>query len=128
MLTVLLSNISLIAQDKPYCFTDLEVKEIAYQLESRDILVSDTITYRATISQLNKTLINTKAIVSNQSVILISKSEYINLLESDIIKLQIYGDELESKNSKLQVKIKVYKHALPISLLGGGLLGFLIFK
>ena len=129
MLILSLGNTShLIAQSKPYCFTPLQVKELAYKLESRDLLIRDTIRYRDAIL-LRDDLIYTKdSIIASMESVLSANKYFIGVLQDDVVGLDNENDALRKQNKKLRLKVSFGKYAIPISLGGGVLLGYMLFK
>lgn len=116
------------SQDRPYCFGDSAIKEIAYQIKSRDILLLDTVLYREKIKILENQNTVKDSLIKNTNAIVSIKNYYIGTLESDVQSISRHNDYLVMENSKMKLKLKLCNYAIPISVGGGLILGYLITK
>lgn len=117
MLTVLLGSISTVSaqSDSVYVFTPLEVQEIAYAIESRRILMLDTVDYKEKIKALRLKVSTIDEIVKRKDNILRSKDHYVDILEIDVNNLQLQVESLEKQNNKVIKQNKLLRIAVPIS-------------
>jgi len=125
VLTTLLSNISTAhcqSIDSVYTFTPSEVKEIAYVIESREILKQDTADYLSKISKL-EIKISTLGEISDRLQKMNDKSKtYVSVLEQDVNTL-IDERELLIKNAN---KLEKTNNILKVGIVGALLIGLII--
>ena len=71
---------------------------------------------------------NKDSIIKNQVGMMVNKEIYITALEADVQNLEISDMKLRGQNKKLNFKLKLAKYSIPLSVGGGLLLGYLLFK
>ena len=60
--------------------------------------------------------------------VLSANKYFIGVLQDDVVGLDNENDALRKQNKKLRLKVSFGKYAIPISLGGGVLLGYMLFK
>jgi len=111
------SQIALSQSKTLYSFTETEVKEIAYAIESRKLLMLDTADYISKIKNLEIKVSTTEEIVERVKSKEVAANTYIGVLKEDVDSLIIDRDLLIGRNQKLTKQNKLLSKAIPITVI-----------
>lgn len=116
---ILLTTTSKSQSDSVYFFTPSEVKEIAYRIKSREILMQDTSYLRTRIANLSSQIkfMDSVSILQEKRINQGKVRESIML--TDISSLADERDVFYQKNIKLEKRNKVLKGFLGVSFILG---------
>ena len=109
-----------------YSFNKSDVKQIAYAIESRRILMRDTSEYKKQITSLKLKVRKIEDIISSLNESQGASKNYIDVLEFDIERLKEERDALRDLNRRLEKKNKILRNAVPIGFAIGAVLSLFI--
>ena len=117
------------AQTKSFSFTPTQLKKIAIELESKELLEKDTAAYRFKIRTFELKTRVLDSIISSMIVDANLSSNYIDVIEDDYDNLYVKYKDLGLENKKLRTKVKATRSVgLPLAIAIGAIVGILITK
>lgn len=131
MLTVLISlslTISTAVGQTNYSFTPSQIKDIAFKLETRKILLSDTVLYRSKIRGLELQKEKKDSVIKYMEGKYDVSEMYISALEEDLSLVVSNNTKLRKENKSLNRKLTISNTAIPISFVVGAALALILSK
>ena len=110
----------------PYRFTSQEIKEFAYVIESRKLLILDTADYKEQIRNYELKFSTLEEVNERLKDKNLRSSEYINALEQDVNGLSNERTILIKEIEKLEKKNHRLKILIPISFGVGAVITLLL--